>query len=253
MKPFPLFGACVVLAINWSTHSLHGEGQTVLEFQANEFHSGVPLVGQMVPGVGVWQLRADNETSPMVGFFDEEPSLVSDPDAPNVVSAILPFKTSFKWLPGESLAVEFEATVASRDEGSFASVGIGSNSGGVPPQAILSASRFQLREQNFGAAESARDPSGQYIDLEPLQLYRIRATWKKSESSDVPVGSMTIQKLGSSEEPPAEAFFGPPDAVTPTIPAGPEGATKPFEFINLFWLRVQGDATIRSVKVTHIK
>jgi hypothetical protein len=210
-----------------------------------------PLVGQSVIGMGQWQLRGDNDLSPFVGRFADSKAIVTSPQAKDreVVIAHMELPSAERWTANVEFVLEYEIAVDINHSGAFAAVGIGWTGGGIPAHAGISRNRFFIRQRHFGDNFSGFGPAGGFYEPETKKWYQVRTVWWRDFDDSLPMKTMSIRPVGDLEEP-IELVFGQHSVRSSNLPAGEEMDIDRFRFINLVWLRVQGQSAIRNITLS---
>jgi hypothetical protein len=210
-----------------------------------------PLVGQSIIGMGQWQLRSDNDLSPSVGRFANSKSIVTSPQAKDreVVIANMELPSAERWTANVEFVLEYEVSVDVSDGNALAAVGIGWTGGGIPAHAGISRNRFFIRQRHFGDNFSGFGPAGGFYEPEMQKWYQVRTVWWRDFDDSVPMKTMSVRPVDDPNDP-MELVFGQHSVRSSTLPAGDEMDVDRFRFVNIVWLRVQGQSAIRNITLS---
>jgi len=211
-----------------------------------------PIAGQSVIGMGEWQLRG-NDLSPFVGRFAGSKAIVTSPQAieREVVVAHMQLPVTVRWTNDIEFVLEFEVAVdtSAPPSDTLAAVGIGWTGGGIPPHAGIIPSRLFMRERHFGDTHSAFGPEGGFFQPQMKKWYRVRTIWWKDFDDSVPSKRMSVAPVDSDDEP-YELLFGQHSVRSSSLPAADPMDANSFQFMNIVWLRAQGQSAIRNITLS---
>jgi hypothetical protein len=209
--------------------------------------SNQPIEGQSIIGMGEWQLRG-NDLSPFIDNFAGSKSIVTSPQvrAREVVIAHLQLETTQRWTADIEFVLEFEVAIDNSDNDALAAVGIGWTGGGIPTHAGIIPSRFFIRQRHFGDFHSAFEADGTFFQPQMKKWYKVQTVWRKDFEDSVPSKMMTVIPV-DEENDAVEFLFGEQSFRSSSLPAADPLDADSFQFMNLIWLRVQGQSAIRNI------
>lgn len=233
-----------VLIIAFAVVPVIASGGTIFSQFTDMLDENIPLAGQ-----GQWVTRTADEISPAVAQFLNRRAIV--PAAPAASSiAQLQLEPASTWHAGQSFTLEFDVAISSTSADQWAVVGLGSNYGGIPAHVGVRGGRIALRQRHYGDTFVGHDAAGEVIQLPWDQWARIRATFTRESENQAPTVSISLAEdsQGLDFQP---VYFPKDGAMVESLPIDHDADAGVFKHLNLFWLRVQGDAAIGDITLTN--